>query len=309
MNEWLGLFQSVLTQGLIYGVLALGVMVSYKVLDFADLSVDGTFPLGGAICAVLIVNGFNPWLALLIAFFGGAIAGFVTGWLHVKLKIAGLLSGILVMTALYSINLRVGNGSNIPIYNYDSFTSSPFTDASWANTSVGMWINENFTLLMLLLVIIGIKVLLDLFLKTRFGYLMKVTGDNEALVAVLGHDSGIVKMVGLSLSNAVVALSGAIAVSVNGYHDVNFGKGMVVLGLASVILGTIILKKTKASLTSMVIVGTIAYRLIVALAIKQGLDSKDLQLVTVLIFIGAIILNQVDINKYIKGNGNNVAHK
>lgn len=294
---------NVLTQGLLYGVLAMGVMLSYKILDFADLSVDGTFPLGGAVCAVMLLNGMNPWLALLGAFVAGCVAGFVTGFLHVKLKIAGLLSGILVMTGLYSINLRIGGSSNIPLYNFETFISPDFLQAqSWMDNAVGQFIIEHYTLLLMILWVVAIKFALDMLLKTRLGYLLKVTGDNEQLVSVLGQNVGWVKIFGLSLSNGLVALSGAMSASIGRYHDVNFGKGMVVLGLASVILGTIVLGRSKFKMTTMVVAGSIIYRLIVAVAIRQGLDSKDMQLVTVVIFIGAILLNKIQIkDKWKKG--------
>lgn len=303
MSFFLSLLSSVLTQGLVYAILAMGVMLSYKILDFADLSVDGTFPLGGVVSAVMIVKGYNPWLTLLVAMGAGAIAGAVTGLLHVKLKIAGLLSGILVMTGLYSVNLFIGKSSNIPLYNYQTIADFPWADASWAHSGLGLWIARNYVVLILLLIVLALKLSLDLFLKTRLGYLMKVTGDNPDLISVFGHNIGLVKIAGLSLSNALVALSGAVSSSVGHYYDINFGRGMVVLGLASVILGTIILGKTKVKLTTMVISGAIVYRLIVALALRAGLDSMYLQLVTVLIFIIAISLNKM----LMKGKGDSHA--
>lgn len=304
MSDLLSLILSATTEGLIYVILAFGVMLSYKILDFADLSVDGTFPLGGAISAILIVNGINPWIAIIISFLGGVFAGLITGWLHVKLRIAGLLSGILVMTALYSINLRVAGGtSNIPLYNYNTIITSPFAGTEFGSSGIGLFINENYTLILLLIMVVVLKISLDWLLRTRFGYLLKVTGDNEGLVAVLGHDSSKIKMIGLGISNGLAALSGAVLVSVRGYYDINAGRGMVVLGLASVILGTVLLKKTKTRLTGMVILGAIVYRMIVAVAIRLGLDSKDLQLITVIIFIIAISMNNMDLRKYISRGG------
>lgn len=285
----MALLNSVVIQGLIYGILAMGVMLSYKILDFADLSVDATFPLGGVVAAVLISSGVNPWLALIIAMIAGCVAGFVTGLLHVKLHISGLLSGILVMTGLYSVNLFIGKSSNIPLYNFLTMADAP----DWIIPQL----KEHYVLMILLVVVVVIKLLMDSLLKTRLGYLMKVTGDNPGLVSVFGHDVGNVKMLGLAISNSLVALSGAISTSVGHYYDINFGRGMAVLGLASVILGTIILGKTKIKMTTMVVFGAIVYRLIVALALRAGLDSMYLQLVTVVIFIFAILINQTLLRK------------
>lgn len=295
-----GFLIDVLIQGLMYGVMSLGVLISYKVLDFADLSVDGTFPLGAAMSAMLIVNGVNPWFALLASLGAGAIAGFITGFLHVKLKIEGLLAGILVMTGLYSVNLMVAAGSvngsvsNIGLYNFANIFSSEWL----VNLGVPSFIVDKYKVLVLIFITLAVKLLIDWILKTRLGYLMKVTGDNEGLVAPLGHSAGRVKIFGLALSNAIVALSGGIAASVNRYYDITLGQGMIVLGLSSVILGTTLLSKVKVKDTTKVIVGSIAYRMIVALAIKNGLEAQHMKLMTVVIFVVVILIQKAKIKGF-----------
>ena len=269
---------NVLEQGSLYAILAIGVMISYKIIGLSDLSVDGTYPLGAVVSAVLIMGGMSPWLALFVSFVAGVLAGSVTGILHVKLKISSLLSGILVMTGLYSINLMIAGGkSNLPLLNernlFDGF-NFPYA-----------------RLIVLVSMVILIKFLVDWLLSTKLGYLLKVTGDNEGLVTGLGHDVGMFKIIGLSLSNGLVALSGGVAASVGKYYDITLGTGMVVMGLSSVMLGTLLLRRFSVKDTTMVIVGSIAYRFIVALAIRFGLDPQHMKLVTVIIFVVAIVLN------------------
>lgn len=296
-----GFLIDVLIQGLLYGVMSLGVLISYKVLDFADLSVDGTFPLGAAVSAMLIVNGVNPWLALAASLLAGVVAGFITGFLHVKLKIEGLLAGILVMTGLYSVNLMVAGGSisgsvsNIGLYNFPNiFTTDWLVELGVPNVLI-----TNYRLIVLVVITLLIKLVIDWVLKTRLGYLMKVTGDNEGLVAPLGHSVGTVKIVGLALSNGIVALSGGLAASVNRYYDITIGQGMIVLGLSSVILGTTLLRKFRFNDTTKVIVGAIAYRMIVALAIKNGLEAQHMKLMTVIIFVAVIIIQKSSLKTFV----------
>ena len=290
----LGFLVDVIIQGLLYGVMSMGVLLSYKILDFPDLSVDGSFPLGAAVSAILIINGVNPWLALLVSVIAGCIAGFITGFLHVKLGIEGLMSGILVMTGLYSVNLMVAGGSfwgsksNLPLFNYDTLFS--FNLFEFLN--LPPILQENYKVFLMIGLVLLVKFLIDWILKTKLGYLMRVTGDNASLVTSLGHSVGRVKIFGLALSNGVVALSGGLAASVGRYFDASLGTGMIVLGLSSVILGTTLLRKVRVKETTKVIVGAIAYRLIVALAIKQGLEPQHMRLMTVIIFIGAILLNK-----------------
>lgn len=279
----------VLIQGLLYGILTMGVMLSYKILDIPDLSVDGTFPLGAVVSAVLIIQGVNPWIALIASLLAGVLAGMMTGIFHVKFKITALLSGILVMTGLYSINLLIGGKGNIALFKYANLFDTNWLEAINAPS----FIVNNYQLIVMVLLMVGVKIFIDFILRTRLGYLLKVTGDNENLVASLGHDVGKVKIFGLALSNGIVALSGGVAVSVGKSFDISMGTGMVVLGLASVILGTLLLRKTKCSMTFMVIVGSILYRFIIAIAIRMNMDPKMMKLATVIIFVGAIVLNNL----------------
>lgn len=298
----LGFVIDVLIQGLLYGIMSMGVMLSYKILDIPDLSVDGTYPLGVAISAILIINGVNPWVALLASLAGGFLAGIVTGVFHVKFGISALLSGILVMTGLYSINMMVAGGkSNLPLFKYDNIFSTTWLEKMGAPS----FIIDNFQLIVMIILVVLIKIMIDTLLTTRVGYLLKVTGDNEGLVTSLGHNVGAVKILGLALANSIVALSGGVAASVGRYFDVSLGTGMVVLGLSSVILGTTLFGKLKFKQTTKVILGAIVYRFIIAIALRFNMDPQHLKLATVVIFVGAILLNQSKISKYL-GKGSEV---
>ncbi|MBP3908253.1 MAG: ABC transporter permease, partial [Turicibacter sp.] len=224
----MGVLLTVLEQGLIFGILALGVYLTYKVLDFADLSVEGTFPLGAAITAFLLTQDITPLLAVLISFLGGMLAGAVTGILHVKLKITNLLSGILVMSGLYSINLRIMGKANIPLFNEERIFSGAIP-----------------ILLTIVIIVVCVKIIVDLFLKTKFGFMIKATGDNPQLVTTLGVNLGWVKMVCLMVSNGLVALAGSLSAQYQGFADVGMGTGTIVIGLAAVIFGEAIFKKAR----------------------------------------------------------------
>lgn len=293
---------NVIEQGALYGILSLGVLLTYKIIGVSDLSVDGTFPLGAVVSAVLIINGVNPWLAILISFVAGVLAGGITGLLHVKLKITSLLSGILVMTGLYSVNLMIAGGrSNLPLLN-----EKTLFDTTWLqNLNVNELFIKYYRLIVLLVIVLVIKYVVDFILSTKLGYLLKVTGDNESLVTDLGHDVGKIKIIGLALSNGFVALSGGVAASVGRYYDVSLGVGMIVMGLSSVILGTLIMRKTKTKLTTQVIAGSILYRFIVALAIRLGMDPQHMKLVTVVIFVVAIVLNNMTLTNNFVGRKDN----
>lgn len=281
-------FVNVLEQGALYAILALGVMLSYNIIGVSDLSVDGTFPLGAVVSAVIILNGGNPWLALLASLVAGMVAGSITGLLHVKLKITSLLSGILVMTGLYSINLMIAGGkSNLPLLREKTLFDTEFLAA----LNLPKEVLNLYRLFVLLALVFLFKFFVDWILSTKVGYLLKVTGDNEGLVTSLGQDVGKVKIIGLALSNGLIAVSGGIAASVGRYYDVALGSGMIVMGLSSVMLGTLLLRRTRFKLTTMVVVGSVVYRFIVALAIRLGMDPQHLKLVTVVIFVVAIVMN------------------
>ena len=258
-------------QGLIFAV-AMGVFITYKILDFPDLSVEGTFPLGAFVFAKFVTLGVEPITSTILAFFAGAIAGAVTYYLHIKMKIAAILAGILTMTILYSINLRINGKANIPLYNDPSV------------------FDYGNVIIVLLVIVFIIKILMDKFLKTEIGYLLIATGDNETVVKSLGIDSNKFKLLGLTLSNGLVAISGALMGQSQGFSDINMGTSIIVSGLASIIIGDTILKSvTKIKGTTRAILGAISYKLIGGFAIDLGFaptDLKAISAVIVIVFIG-----------------------
>lgn len=285
----LSLGQSVLEEGLIYAVMALGVYISYSILDFPDLSVDGTFPFGAVVSAILILNGVNPWLVLIVAFIGGCLCGMVTGFLHVKLGITDLLSGILVMTALYSVNLSIASDRvMVPL---------GLTAKTIFNSGIAMLFPKsirNITVLLIgLLIILICKFALDYYFKTKSGMLIRAVGDNHQVVTSLAKDTRLVKVLGLALGNGFGALAGAILCQKERLADINKGTGMIVMGLAAVIIGTSIFKRMSfVKATTMVILGMIIYRGCVMLALNLGLPTSLMKLVMAVIFTIALVLNK-----------------
>jgi putative tryptophan/tyrosine transport system permease protein len=286
---------SILIQGLIFAILALGVYITYKILDFPDLSVDGTFPLGAAVTAVMITKGVNPFLTLPVAFLCGAFAGMLTGLIHVKLKVRDLLAGIIISTALYTVNLRIAGKSNLPFFSKETiFTMGPIKNIA-VNTSLTK-------IVMVIIVVIILKILLDLYLKTRSGYLLRATGDNSTLVTSLGKDKGLVKILGLSLANGLAALAGCIYAQEASYFDASMGTGMVMLGLASVIIGISVFGRIRfVKPTTAVIIGSVIYKLCIAVAIAAGLVASDLKLVYSVLFL-VILVSTTERRKKVKAN-------
>lgn len=275
--------QSSLQEGLLYALMTLGVYLSFRVLDYADLTVDGSLPLGAAITAVLISQGINPWLATLVAIGGGLLAGAATAFLHTHLKIAPLLSGILMMTALYSVNLRVmGGKANIPLLR----TETVFTQIESLN--LGLTRNSAIIFLTLLTVII-VFFILYFFLETEIGVALRATGDNEKMVTSQGVDIRVMKIIGLSLSNGLVALSGALVAQTVRSADIGMGVGTIIAGLASVIIGQSLFGRGSVLRDLIaVIFGSVIYRLIIAIVLLLGLPATDLKLMTALIVIIAL---------------------
>ncbi|MHC1786839.1 MAG: ABC transporter permease [Christensenellales bacterium] len=271
---------STLEQGLIYAVLALGLMLTYAILDFPDLTVDGSFPLGGAVSTSLLLLGWGPLPALFAAALCGAAAGLCTGLIHVKLKVRALFSGIIMMTALYSINLRITGG--LSLLSIPRGASTLFR-----NNRAAALLPENLRVLVIvLLIVVLLKLLLDAFLSTRAGYLLRAAGDNETLVTSLARDKGNVKIGGLVLANALVAASGAILCQQQRMFEVSMGTGAMVLGLASVIIGTKLFMHLEwVRTTTAVIVGAILYKVCVAFAISCGLSPMDMKLITAALFL------------------------
>lgn len=283
---------SVLEQGLIYGVMALGVYITYKILDFPDLTVDGSFPMGAAIGAMMVGGGMHPLLTLPVSFAAGAAAGTLTGIIHVKLKVRDLLSGIIMMTALYTINLRITGKANVPLYNKETIFENKAVGALFTGALAPFG-----TLAVILLAALAVKYLLDWYLSTRSGYLLQAVGDNDTFVTSMGVDKGMVKIIGLAVSNGLVALGGCLFAQQQRFFDISMGTGTVVIGLASVIIGTSLLKKASfLRVTSSVVAGSVLYKACVALALRYmkvvNLQSKDLKLVTSLLFLFVLIVAQ-----------------
>ena len=263
------MLQATIEQSLIFAIMVLGVYISFRILNFPDMTVDGTFPLGAAISAKLLTLGVNPYLTLLVALISGAAAGAITGLIHVKLKVKDLLVGILVMTALYSINVRVMGKSNIPLFEEDNIF----------NTEYSMMI----TIVVLILIS---KFLLDYLLKTKFGFALKALGDNENLIVSLGLNEEKYKIYGLMIANAFVAFSGAVLAQYQGFADVGMGTGIIVIGLASIIIGdTLFGKRRRLAGTTIVIIGSVLYRGVIAVTLSIGMDASDLKLITSVIVI------------------------
>ncbi|MBU4609240.1 ABC transporter permease [Achromobacter sp. GG226] len=274
--------------GLIFGLVALGVLISFRVLRFPDLTVDGSFPLGGAVAATLIAADVNPFAATAAAVGAGAVAGFITGWLNVKLRIMDLLASILMMIALYSVNLRIMGRPNVPLINDDTvFTLS----------LPGMLPDYMERPLMVLLVVIVCKLLLDWFFATRQGLAMRATGSNPRMARAQGVATGRSVLGGMALSNGLVALAGALFVQSQGGADISIGIGTIVIGLAAVIVGESILPARRFFwITLAVILGALLYRIFIALALNSnfiGLQAQDLNLVTAVLVTFALVLPMI----------------
>ncbi len=286
----MNLLQIVLREGFIYGIMAIGVYITYKVLDFPDLTVDGSFPLGMCTAAALINVGVNPWIACLASFAAGAAAGCVTGLLHVKLHITDLLSGILVMTALYSVNLMItGKKAILTFLNLPTIFSSGL--GGLLQTGLGKWSG----LVMALIVCVVVKILVDLFLKTQSGLLLRASGSNPQFVISLGRDPGNMKILGLMFGNGLTALSGCVMAQQKESADVTAGTGMVVMALAAVIIGTAIFGRIRfMKPTLAVVIGMILYRACLTIAMQIGLDTNYLKLLMSIIFVIALVATRVN---------------
>lgn len=284
---------SVFEQGMIYAIMALGMYITYKILDFPDMTVDGSFPLGASFSAVLISQGMNPYLTLLLSFAAGLMAGTITGLIHVKLKVRDILASIIMMTALYSVNLRIAGKANLPIYNYDNIYNNSLT-----NHLLGGALSPYKNLIIIAIIVVIVKCVLDWYLKTKSGYLLKAVGDNETLVTSMGIDKGKIKILGLAIANGLVSLSGSMFAQQQRFFDASMGVGTAVIGLASVIIGTALFGQISVfGFSISVILGSILYKGCVAAAIRIGLQSTDLKLVTAVLFLLILVLSS-RIEKY-----------
>ena len=277
---------STLTQGFIYALLACGIYITYKILDFPDLSVDGSFPLGAAVTAVLLTRGWDPWLCLLAAMVVGALAGLCTGIIHVRFKVRDLLSGIITMTALFSINLQIA-GSNMVV---DRTTDTIFTSAPVMAILGGTTLIVRKLIVALLLAIL-VKILLDLFFKTRSGMLLRAAGDNAVLVTTLAKNTGSMKILGLILANALVALAGSVVCQEQRAFSATMGTGQMVFGLAAVIIGTTAFRRLDfVKGTTAAILGSVIYKICIQIAISLGLPANLMKLATAVLFLVILVL-------------------
>ena len=284
----MGIVLSTVEQGLIYAILALGVYITYKILDFPDLSVDSTFPLGAAVTATMITNGMHPLLTLPASMLAGALAGAVTGIIHVKCRVRDLLSGIIVMTGLYSLNLRVAQDkANLPIFGTDTLFKNGLTAA------LPDALSDYAPVIILLVLVVLCKLCMDWFLRTRAGYLLRAVGDNPTVVTALAKDGGMVKIQGLAIANALVALSGCVMCQYQRFFEISMGTGAIVIGLASVIIGTNLFKNLSFLRATSAVV--ILYKACVAIALSSGLLPKpqDMKFVTAVLFLLILALGEV----------------
>lgn len=267
-------------QGLAYGLVALGIVISFRILAFPDLTVDGSFPLGASVVARVIMEGYPPIYGIILAIIAGFLAGCCTGLLNTRLKINSLLAGILMMTILYTFNLRIMGRSNIQLLTVDTFLTP------LENLEVNRFIP---IIAFFLVVTVGIKLLTDLFFHTQIGFAMRATGDNEQMIRTLGVNTDNMTVLGLGISNAFVSLSGALVAQDQGFSDVGMGIGMIVAGLASIIIGEALLgKQTVARMTLAAIIGSIIYKFIIAIGLRMGLAPTDLKMATGVMVILAL---------------------
>ena len=292
----MSLIITTMEQGFIYGILALGVYITYKILDFPDLTVDGSFPLGGAVGAALITKGMSPFLALLLAFLAGALAGMLTGLIHVKGKVRDLLAGIIMMTALWTVNLRIAGTSNVPLFSQKTIFKNDLIDRMFPGT-----LRNYATLALIFVIAVGAKLLLDLYLGTKSGFLLRAAGDNDKLVTSLAKDAGNVKIIGLAIANGLVALAGCVFCQEERVFEISMGTGAMVIGLASVIIGTSLFRKLSfLKTTTTVFFGAVIYKLCVGIAIKN-FEPRDMKLITAVLFL-VILLISTERKRKVKGN-------
>ena len=274
--------------GLIFSLVALGVFISFRLLRFPDLTVDGSFPLGGAVCAILISTGTNPWLATLAGTAAGAVAGLITGWLNVRLKIMDLLASILMMIGLYSVNLRIMGGPNVPLINETTLFTLLQPD------SVADYVMRP---LILFVIVVLAKLGLDWFFATERGLAVRATGSNARMARSQGVNTGAMILLGMAISNGLVGLAGALFVQTQGGSDISMGIGTIVIGLAAVIVGESILPSRRIVWATLaVVVGAIVYRFFIAAALNSdfiGLKAQDLNLVTALLVTVALVIPQL----------------
>lgn len=285
---------TIFEQGLIYGILALGVYITYKILDFPDLTTDGSFPLGAAVTAAMIAKGVNPYLTLFVSFAAGAAAGVCTGLIHVKGKVRDLLSGIIMMTALWTINLRIAGTSNVPLFSKETIFKNSFLE-----NVVPESVQPYTTILVVIVLTVIIKLVLDFYMNSKSGFLLRAVGDNDKLVTALAKDEGNMKILGLAIANGLIALSGCIFCQEERVFEISMGTGAVVIGLASVIIGTSLFKGlTFMKATTAVILGSVLYKACTAVAMRN-FEPQDMKFITAALFL-IVLLISMDRKKKVK---------
>jgi putative ABC transport system permease protein len=287
------MIEGILVEGLLYGIMVLGVFITFRILDFPDLTVDGSFPLGAAILASLITAGVDPWIAVAVAFLGGVLAGLCTAAIHNYLKVPNLLAGILTMTMLWSINIRVlGNRANLPLIQQGTILKN--LEAQFGGIIPQEWL----LLIFFFVIVMAVKLLLDVFFRTDLGLTLGALGNNPQMVISTGVNPAYLKLIGVGLSNGLVALSGAFAAQFQGFADVNLGQGIIIAGLASVMIGEFLWKSNRIfALTIRVILGSILFRAIMYLGRYYGyyigLTPNDLKLITGLLIILSLVITKM----------------
>ncbi len=279
MDLWIG----AINLGFLYAFMAIGTYITYKLYSFPDITIDGTFTTGAAVASILVVDGWNPLMVLPVAFLCGTIAGFVTGFIHTRFKVEGLLAGILVMTALYSVNLHIMGQSNIPLLNTPTFVSILESFNPGLNQEI--WILIFLSAMMLLLWMV-----VSLFLKTDFGLTMRATGNNPQMVSAQGVSVNRFKVFGIALANGLVGISGAMVAQYQGFADIGMGIGSIIFSLAAVIIGEAILRHRSVFVKILgVILGSVIFRLAVAFALFLGMNPNDLKIITAIFVLLTII--------------------
>lgn len=279
-------FITIVEQGLIYGILALGVYITYKILDFPDLTTDGSFPLGAAVTAALISKGVNPWLTLPAAFTAGALAGICTGLIHVKGKVRDLLSGIIMMTALWTINLRIAGTSNVPLFSKETIFKNDFMESAVPES-----VQPYTTLIVIIILTVITKLILDFYMNSKSGFLLRAVGDNDKLVTALAKDEGNMKILGLAIANGLISLSGCIFCQEERVFEISMGTGAVVIGLASVIIGTSLFRGfTFIKATFAVILGSVLYKACTAVAMRS-FEPQDMKFITAALFLIVLLIS------------------
>lgn len=284
------MIEGILIEGLIYGIMVLGVFVTFRVLNFADMTVDGSFPLGGAVMAVLLLKGVPIFAAVMLAAICGMIAGLITALIHTRLKVPDLLAGILTMTMLYSVNLRImSDRANISLLRVE-------TVFSWAEGISGG--NAWVSVALLVIILLVIKCLLDIFFHTDFGLTMGALGSNPQMIISQGMNPDVLKTAGIALANGLAAMAGAFASMYNGFADVGSGTGVVVSGLASLMLGEFLLRSNRIGVqTFRILLGSVVYRALMYLARSYGytigMSANDLKLITGILIILCLAVSQI----------------